>query len=145
MEYQAPESISGKAPLATDFWSLGVFIYEMLMGNPPFITKADILGAKVNLKKDPSLSDEAEDILTQLLQKDPTRRLSNVQAAKYHPFFAGIDWEELYHRATPPPDVVMELLSPPQSPNFNPEFLAEPTLGNNPPLPQPFEGFTFLS
>ena len=84
----------------THRWALGVLIYEMLVGTPPF-TGDDrlamfgaIAGAKYHLP--PSLSPSAKDILRRLFHPAPASRLgsgrggaADVQA---HPWFGGVDW-----------------------------------------------------
>ncbi|GLD93582.1 hypothetical protein PINS_up002174 [Pythium insidiosum] len=107
-DYLSPEIILGQphGP-PVDYWALGVILYEMLVGFPPFndetveaifdnILKRQILwpdGEKC-------LSMEAMDLINQLLEPDPVRRLG-WEGLQRHPFFLGIDWNTLLE-STPP-------------------------------------------
>lgn len=111
-EYLAPEILAktghGKA---ADWWSYGAIIYEMLVGIPPFYTKnrqklyQNIQFGELDL---PSfLSDEAKDLLTKLLTKDPSKRLgssnNDAQEVKDHPWFSNISWDDIYNKTQKPP------------------------------------------
>lgn len=43
-------------------------------------------------------SEEAQDLLQKLLQKNPEERIRNPEEIKKHKFFRGIDWELLMKR-----------------------------------------------
>ena len=60
-----------------------------------------ILNAPLRLP--PFLSPNTRSILTRLLDRDVSRRLGHNGAAeiKQHPFFAGMDWERVYHKEIP--------------------------------------------
>ena len=74
----------------------------MLSGAPPFYSKdreqmfRNILNKPVVMK--PYFTDSAADLLKNLLQIDPTKRLTTTSAIKSHPFFETIDWSALYNR-----------------------------------------------
>ncbi|KAF7537513.1 hypothetical protein G7054_g3668 [Neopestalotiopsis clavispora] len=110
LEYPAPELLQGQAHIkATDWWSLGAFLYEMLTGMPPCyandreIRHRNILTGEVQVSK--TLDSEARDILHQLLNSDPQLRLGTDGAyeVKAHSFFSGIDWCQLADRQLEPP------------------------------------------
>jgi len=95
-----------------DWWSLGVFVFEMLMGMSPFANREEIRRQRAlsiaqqevnfgTLK----ISEEAKDFILQLLNKNQKERLGNEGAAevKKHKWFNDIDWEELSQRKTSPP------------------------------------------
>jgi len=107
-EYLAPEVLEGKPyGKAVDWWSFGTLMYEMLVGLPPFYRQevqemyTTILTAELNIPD--SVSPQATDLLTKLLQKNPENRLSNPNEIKKHPFFSGIDWEALLELRVSPP------------------------------------------
>jgi len=111
-EYLAPEILKktghGKA---ADWWSFGAIIYEMLVGVPPFYTKnrqklyQNIKSGE--LKLEDWLSDNAKDLLSKLLIKDPNDRLgsgsSDAQEIRNHAWFANISWEDIYNKTQKPP------------------------------------------
>ncbi|CAF1085670.1 unnamed protein product [Didymodactylos carnosus] len=75
----------------TDVWSLGILISTLLTGRPPFDTE-NILStlsrvAKVDYELPSSLSEEAQDLINNILQKQPENRLTLSQV-KEHPFFS---------------------------------------------------------
>ncbi|CAF0981094.1 unnamed protein product [Didymodactylos carnosus] len=75
----------------TDVWSLGILISTLLTGRPPFDTE-NILStlsrvAKVDYELPSSLSEEAQDLINNILQKQPENRLTLAQV-KEHPFFS---------------------------------------------------------
>ncbi|KAG8089065.1 hypothetical protein GUJ93_ZPchr0011g28010 [Zizania palustris] len=110
-EYLAPEIVSGEGHgSSVDWWTLGIFIFELLYGVTPFkgydneMTLANIVARALEFPKEPSVSSAAKDLVTLLLAKDPTRRLGatiGAAAIKRHPFFNGVNWA-LLRCATPP-------------------------------------------
>ncbi|PKI78738.1 hypothetical protein CRG98_000805 [Punica granatum] len=110
-EYLAPEIISGEGHgSAVDWWTLGIFMFELFYGVTPFrgldheMTLANIVARALEFPKEPSVPTHARDLITQLLAKDPARRLGSTKGAsaiKHHPFFQGVNWALL--RCTNPP------------------------------------------
>ncbi|XP_009626000.1 serine/threonine-protein kinase D6PKL1 isoform X1 [Nicotiana tomentosiformis] len=122
-EYMAPEIVSGEGHgSAVDWWTLGIFIFELLYGVTPFkgidheLTLANIVARALEFPKEPGIPTPAKDLISQLLTKDPARRLGSTMGAtaiKHHPFFQGVNWALL--RCTSPP------FTPPP---FSKEFLS---------------------
>jgi protein kinase A len=107
-----------------DWWALGILIYEFLTGYPPFwnqnpieiykqsakplfflITPANhlrIVSKPVHFPNEPAISEEAKDIIRQFCTVDRSKRLGNIsggaQRVKDHPFFHGVNWEDVYYR-----------------------------------------------
>ncbi|XVF23383.1 hypothetical protein REPUB_Repub13aG0033700 [Reevesia pubescens] len=110
-EYLAPEIISGEGHgNAVDWWTLGIFIFEMFYGVTPFkgidneLTLVNIVARALEFPKEPLVPVPAKDLITQLLIKDPTRRMGSTMGAtaiKHHQFFDGVNWALL--RCTAPP------------------------------------------
>ncbi|CAO3621657.1 unnamed protein product [Cunninghamella blakesleeana] len=100
-EYLAPEIIQSKGHgKAVDWWALGILIFEMLAGYPPFFDDNSfgiyekILAGKVQF---PAHFDPlAKDLLKRLLVGDRSKRLGNLKGGsedvKRHKWFRGVDW-----------------------------------------------------
>lgn len=90
IDYLAPEIVDSKDyDHKVDIWALGVLIYELLTGKPPFEEETPQLTYKRICKVDfdftSTISKDARDLINKLLQKDPKKRLSLVQVVK-HPW-----------------------------------------------------------
>lgn len=63
---------------------------------------ARIVEKPVLFPADPAISPEAQDIIRSFCTVDRTRRLGNLSGGaarvKQHPFFQGVDWEDVWHR-----------------------------------------------
>ena len=80
--YIAPEVLEGKTghSYEVDVWSLGVIIYTLIIGKPPFET-TDVKTTYDRIKKNSysfpdhvPISDAARELITRILSKDPARR-----------------------------------------------------------------------
>ncbi|CAO3641170.1 unnamed protein product [Mucor hiemalis] len=106
-DYLAPEVIQSKGyGKAVDWWSLGILIFEMLAGYPPFYDDdhlklyEKILQGKIRW---PSYFDpHAKDLLKHLLTSDLSRRYGNLKNGasdiKNHPWFHGVDFDRVANR-----------------------------------------------
>ena len=120
-EYLAPELLMGRGYNKTvDWWTLGVLLYEMLTGLPPFYDENTNEMYRKILSEPLHFSDAvppaAKDLLTKLLNRDPEQRLGANGSAeiKAHPFFHAIDWRKLLQRKYEPtfkPSVVSVLFT----------------------------------
>jgi len=115
--YMAPEIIKRKYDEKCDLWSIGVILYILLTGRPPFDGNDDeeILN---NVKKGvfdkssypyPLLSDNSKDLIDQLLQYDPQKRIS-AQNAIDHPWFKSAEFKKKDKVNTIPPQLARELI-----------------------------------
>ncbi|CAD8160351.1 unnamed protein product [Paramecium octaurelia] len=105
-EYIAPEILlkSGHNS-SVDWWSLGILLYEMLVGYTPFRDRSNNLRVIENkiiqneLVFPDFISTEAKDIISQLLNKDPHQRLGSrsIDQIKNHLFFSQINWDDIYN------------------------------------------------
>jgi len=62
-----------------DVWSLGVLIYEFLVGHPPFVAEGSETVRKIvdgDLKFPETINQDARELIESLLQKDPQKRVS---------------------------------------------------------------------
>ncbi|CAO3609702.1 unnamed protein product [Cunninghamella blakesleeana] len=111
-DYLAPEVIQSRGyGKAVDWWSLGILIFEMLAGHPPFFDEdhlklyEKILSGRI---KWPSHFDtNAKDLLKKLLTSDLSKRYGNLKKGsediKKHPWFEGIDFQRLLSKKIRPP------------------------------------------
>lgn len=101
-DYVAPEIILNQNhSFAVDYWSLGVMIYEMLYGIPPFHgenereTHRNILVCHVNFESENGItvSQQAIDLIKNLLVIEPSHRLGykSINEIINHPWFKGVD------------------------------------------------------
>jgi hypothetical protein len=111
-DYLAPEIIQSKPySQAVDWYALGVLIYEMLAGYPPFYNEnhvelyQQILEGKYSFP--PQISHTARDLIRKLLQPDLSKRFGNlkggVEDIKNHKWFAGVNWEHVENKLIIPP------------------------------------------
>lgn len=111
-EYLAPEIIHTKGhDKAVDWWALGILLYEMLVGYPPFFDESPykiyekILEGRVQFPR--WVDAKAKDLIKGLLTLDHTKRLGSlkrgVQDIKRHKYFAGVDWDVVLAKKIPAP------------------------------------------
>uniref|UniRef100_A0A0R3T8Y9 Protein kinase domain-containing protein n=1 Tax=Rodentolepis nana TaxID=102285 RepID=A0A0R3T8Y9_RODNA len=107
--YIAPEILRRQEyNRACDWWSVGVILYEMLVGRPPFVaqtaldTQLRVIQWQRHLRipGEPRLASDAADLIRRLLC-DPEDRLADPRLMKQHRFFASIEWDKLPTQAPP--------------------------------------------
>ncbi|KAI8833533.1 kinase-like domain-containing protein, partial [Chytridium lagenaria] len=130
-EYLAPEVLIGQGyTKAVDWWTLGILLYEMLTGLPPFYDEnVNEMYKKIlkdELRFPEEVSPTAKDLLKGLLNRDPNQRLGhkNAEEIKRHPFFAEINWQKLMARKYAPP-FRPDVASATDTSNFDEEFTSE--------------------
>ena len=90
LDYLPPEMVEGREhDEQVDVWSLGVLLYEFLVGNPPFEAEGHNATyrriQRVDLRFPKGLSEDSMDLIRKLLQKDPQKRLPLTSIAN-HPW-----------------------------------------------------------
>uniref|UniRef100_A0A665V7I9 Protein kinase C n=1 Tax=Echeneis naucrates TaxID=173247 RepID=A0A665V7I9_ECHNA len=128
-DYIAPEILLGqKYSFSVDWWSFGVLLYEMLVGQSPFHgDDEDELFESIRMDTPHYprwINKEAKDLLERLFERDPTRRLGIVGNIRSHPFFKSINWPALERREIEPP-FKPKVKAPNDCSNFDREFLSE--------------------
>jgi serum/glucocorticoid-regulated kinase 2 len=147
-EYMAPEIILAEGHnKAVDWWSIGIFLYEMLVGIPPFYhqnqnTMYHFITTKTVIFPDPvkhhiTVSDVAKDLILKLLIKSQKERLGagpgDGDDILAHPFFKGLDLKQLYERKIVP-DYMPPKIDKYSVENFDPTITGEePTQAVIPP------------
>ncbi|KAL7140903.1 hypothetical protein ABFS83_08G018600 [Erythranthe nasuta] len=112
-EYLAPEIIRGDGHgSAVDWWTFGIFLYELLHGKTPFKgngnreTLFNVVGQPLKFPEGSAISFAAKDLIRGLLAKDPQKRLGFKRGSteiKQHPFFESVNWALI--RSTTPPHI----------------------------------------
>ncbi|KAM3968002.1 cAMP-dependent protein kinase catalytic subunit alpha [Aphomia sociella] len=111
-EYLAPEIIMSKGySYAVDWWSLGVLIYEMSAGYPPFYSPDTTkLYEKIltgHFKTPDTMTPYCKSLVKQLLEVEPTKRFGCLKAGvfdiKSHIWFREINWHTILHHKMSPP------------------------------------------
>ncbi|KAA3673885.1 serum/glucocorticoid-regulated kinase 3, partial [Paragonimus westermani] len=135
-QYMAPEVVRREGyDFAVDWWSLGVMLYEMLFGLPPFYHKVRERMYNAILREPLRLCDTislaAQNILTGLLQKSRSNRLGSMndfEEVSTHAFFRTMDWDALLARRIPAPFVPL-VDSQADTRHVAPEFTRQPIPG----------------
>lgn len=104
-DYLAPEILLGtEHGYAADWWSVGIILFELITGIPPFTAERpemifdNILNRKIPWPPVPGdMSYEAQDLIHRFLFHDPELRLgaNGSEEVKVHPFFRGVNWDNL--------------------------------------------------
>lgn len=163
-DYISPEvllsqSVNGEYGRECDWWSVGIFLYEMLTGDTPFCadslvgTYGKIMDHKKSLSfpDDVEISENAKSLIRAFLT-DRNDRLgrNGVDEIKSHPFFQNNDWTFENLRELAPP-VVPDLSSDDDTRNFD-DIEIDDTPEEVFPIPKafagnqlPFIGFTYTS
>ena len=90
LDYLPPEMVEGREHDSTaDIWSLGVLMYEFLVGSPPFEAEGYRATYRriscVDIRFPPSVSPGARDLISKLLVKEQAKRMK-LSEVKNHPW-----------------------------------------------------------
>jgi len=110
--YLAPEVVDKSVySKEVDFWSIGVLLYEMLIGSPPFlaVNRSELYQKikKCEYRIPSHVSQTAKSLIQGILVKNPHQRLT-IEQIKKHPFFHNINWDLVAVKMLIPP---MDILS----------------------------------
>eukprot|EP00930_Biecheleria_cincta_P060507 TRINITY_DN46144_c0_g1_i1.p1 TRINITY_DN46144_c0_g1~~TRINITY_DN46144_c0_g1_i1.p1 ORF type:complete len:373 (-),score=61.20 TRINITY_DN46144_c0_g1_i1:42-1160(-) len=150
-EYLAPEIIQSKGHgKAVDWWALGVLIFEMLAGYPPFFDEnpfgiyQKVLACRLDFPR--HFDVKAKDLIKRLLTPDRAKRYGCLKAGaedlKKHKWYKGMDWDLLLSRSVQPPYIPI-VRSPDDTSMFDsyPESAEGSSPAVSPKDQENFEGF----
>jgi serine/threonine protein kinase len=154
LEYMAPEVLRREVyTKAVDWWALGVLMYEMLTGLPPFYSEYQDLMCRMILEDEVLFPEEmnplAVDLIRKLLDKSAERRLGagdgDAEDVEKHPYFADLDWDRVYNLGYEPEWIPPSVVDPAHSVEM--EGLG-PTIEEeavDPATQRHFRGFSFAA
>ena len=119
-EYTSPEALNNEIKISSDFWNLGVIIFEMIFGVPPFYSFDENNLIEVIMKNElkfpkKKISENLKDLIEKLLKKNCEERLGNdgdFSKIKNHPFFKDFNFDDLINKK----------MESPYKPNFESEL-----------------------
>uniref|UniRef100_A0A8B9RAW4 cGMP-dependent protein kinase n=1 Tax=Astyanax mexicanus TaxID=7994 RepID=A0A8B9RAW4_ASTMX len=142
-EYVAPEIILNKGhDISADYWSLGILMYELLTGSPPFsgpdpMKTYNIILRGIDMIEFPKkITKNAANLIKKLCRDNPSERLGNlkngVKDIQKHKWFEGFNWEGL-RKGTLTPPIIPDVSSPTDTSNFDsfPEDSEDPPPDDN--------------
>uniref|UniRef100_A0A8C7J8I1 cGMP-dependent protein kinase n=1 Tax=Oncorhynchus kisutch TaxID=8019 RepID=A0A8C7J8I1_ONCKI len=128
-EYVAPEIILNKGhDISADYWSLGILMYELLTGSPPFsgpdpMKTYNIILRGIDMIEFPKkITKNAANLIKKLCRDNPSERLGNlkngVKDIQKHKWFEGFNWEGL-RKGTLTPPIIPDVSSSTDTSNFD--------------------------
>ncbi|XP_005743495.1 cGMP-dependent protein kinase 1-like isoform X2 [Pundamilia nyererei] len=142
-EYVAPEIILNKGhDVSADYWSLGILMYELLTGSPPFsgpdpMKTYNVILRGIDMIEFPKkITKNAASLIKKLCRDNPSERLGNlkngVKDIQKHKWFEGFNWEGL-RKGTLTPPITPDVSSAIDTSNFDsfPEDTDEPPPDDN--------------
>ncbi|XP_035669661.1 cGMP-dependent protein kinase 1-like [Branchiostoma floridae] len=128
-EYVAPEIILNKGhDYSADVWSLGILMFELLTGTPPFSGSDPMKTYNLILKGIDAvefprkIGKNANNLIKKLCKENPSERLgyqkNGMNDIKKHKWFQGFDWDGLTTQSTQPP-IVPKVRGPSDTSNFD--------------------------
>ncbi|KAG5831718.1 cGMP-dependent protein kinase 1-like isoform X3 [Anguilla rostrata] len=142
-EYVAPEIILNKGhDISADYWSLGILMYELLTGSPPFsgpdpMKTYNIILRGIDMIEFPKkIAKNAGNLIKKLCRDNPSERLGNlkngVKDIQKHKWFEGFNWDGL-HKGTMTPPIIPNVTSSTDTSNFDsfPEDSEDPPPDDN--------------
>lgn len=113
-EYVAPEIILNKGhDISADYWSLGILMYELLTGTPPFSASDPMKTYNIILKGidaidfSRKISRNAQNLIKKLSRDNPSERLGfgkgGIREIQKHVWFESFSWDGLRNHSTVPP------------------------------------------
>ena len=150
-EYIAPEVLLNKGHgKGVDWWTLGILLYEMMVGRPPFVDDdpmgiyQQVLAGKIRFPR--YFDRNPRSLVKKLLVSDLTKRYGCLKGGadyvKKHKWFTDFDWEGLVARRLTPP-IIPVVANDGDTSNFDPypDSLEDPPIPSFPQGKDPFLQF----
>jgi serum/glucocorticoid-regulated kinase 2 len=109
-EYLSPEMLQNSEghDRRLDIYCLGVLLYEMLTGLPPFYDEDHNMMFEKIMTEDLDLgqsyiSKEIKHLLANMLEKDPVMRYQSIEEVMEHPWFSDVNWSQILNKTEKPP------------------------------------------
>ena len=118
----SPEVVNGNCRYESDFFSLGVMLYEIILSKKPFISESrkeminEFNTKKVVLTRkecNDVFSENLCDFISKLIEVDYEKRIgrNGINEIKSHPFFEGFNWKQLFYKKIKVPWIPQLLLA----------------------------------
>ncbi|XP_055920501.1 cGMP-dependent protein kinase, isozyme 2 forms cD4/T1/T3A/T3B isoform X1 [Eupeodes corollae] len=128
-EYVAPEVILNRGhDISADYWSLGVLMFELLTGTPPFTGSDPMRTYNIILKGidaiefPRNITRNASNLIKKLCRDNPAERLGyqrgGISEIQKHKWFDGFYWDGLQNRSLEPP-ILPTVKNPTDTTNFD--------------------------
>ncbi|XP_063721671.1 cGMP-dependent protein kinase 1-like [Symsagittifera roscoffensis] len=129
-EYVPPEIILNKGhDYSADYWSIGILMFELLTGNPPFVGSDPMKTYNIILKgidvihfPSKKISRSANQLIRRLCKPNPAERLGapkgGIKEIKRNKWFEGFNWDGVANRKLVPP-IMKNIASPLDTSNFD--------------------------
>jgi len=159
-EYLAPEVVASTGHgKPVDWWSLGILLYELSVGIPPFYDQnVHTMYSKIQtapLQVPNALSKSCKDLITALLVRTPKKRLGSgkddFKEIQAHEFWETLDWDKLLEKEIEPPYKPKIQGDHTDVTNFDPAFLRQKPMDSQVAAPviadgdtDGFENFSFM-
>mmetsp|Transcript_23229 Transcript_23229/g.53454 ORF Transcript_23229/g.53454 Transcript_23229/m.53454 type:complete len:815 (+) Transcript_23229:67-2511(+) len=113
-DYFAPEIIASTGHSSmVDWWGLGILLFELMTGHPPFESPypmqiySKVMKGISRVPFPPKCQGPLEHLIKSLLKKEPSERLpcrpGGVDNLRKHEWYSGFDWDAYYRLEIPPP------------------------------------------
>ncbi|XP_059688092.1 cGMP-dependent protein kinase 1-like [Gavia stellata] len=120
-EYLAPEMLRQEGhDFAIDFWMLGILVFELLVGRPPFHSADPQIYSRIldGIFSFPAFLGEAAcSLIAKLCRRRPGQRLGNtasgIRGIKKHRWFGALNWRKLLLRQLEAPTLRLIKEGPP--------------------------------